>query len=68
MRNIHSLSDWHYIFSSVPRVEDLRQLEDLIGGGDGKETFLEGKICIARYGKIYRGNKVRNCQDKGAIG
>ena len=27
-----------------------------------------GKICIARYGKIFRGNKVHNCQTKGAIG
>ncbi len=29
---------------------------------------VEGKICLARYGKIYRGNKVHNCQDRGAIG
>ena len=46
------------------RVEDLRELEDLTG----TEEFLVGKICIARYGKIYRGNKVHNCQNKGAIG
>ena len=46
------------------RVEDLRELEDLTG----TEDFLVGKICIARYGKIYRGNKVHNCQNKGAIG
>ena len=46
------------------RVEDLRELEEITG----VENFLEGKICIARYGKIYRGNKVHNCQSKGAIG
>ena len=46
------------------RVEDLRELEEITG----MENFIEGKICIARYGKIYRGNKVHNCQNKGAIG
>ena len=45
-------------------MEDLAELEKLTGS----ETFLEGKICIARYGKIFRGNKVHNCQTKGAIG
>ena len=45
-------------------MEDLRKLEDITG----VENFVEGKICIARYGKIFRGNKVRNCQNKGAIG
>ena len=29
---------------------------------------LKGKICMARYGKIFRGNKVKNCEDAGAIG
>ena len=46
------------------RVEDLGELERLTGN----DKFLEGKICIARYGKIFRGNKVHNCQNKGAIG
>ena len=46
------------------RIEDLSELEQLTGD----EKFLEGKICIARYGKIYRGNKVQNCQNKGSIG
>ena len=49
---------------NLNRVEDLRELEEITG----IENFLEGKICIARYGKIYRGNKVHNCQSKGAIG
>ena len=29
---------------------------------------VKGKICMARYGKIYRGNKLKHCQDAGAIG
>ena len=37
-------------------------------GITGSENFLVGKICIARYGKIFRGNKVHNCQTKGAKG
>ena len=45
-------------------MEDLSELEKLTGN----DRFLEGKICIARYGKIFRGNKVHNCQNKGAIG
>lgn len=27
-----------------------------------------GKICLVRYGRIFRGNKVLNCQNNGAIG
>jgi hypothetical protein len=46
------------------RIEDLSELEDITG----TDKFLEGKICIARYGKIFRGNKLENCQNKGAIG
>ena len=46
------------------RVEDLAELEEITGS----ENFLVGKICIARYGKIFRGNKVHNCQTKGAKG
>ena len=45
-------------------MEDLSELEKLTRD----DNFIEGKICIARYGKIYRGNKVHNCQNKGAIG
>ena len=29
---------------------------------------MKGKIAISRYGKIYRGNKVRHCEEAGAIG
>ena len=42
-------------------VEDLAELEQM-------NMTVMGKICIARYGKIFRGNKVHNCQDRGAIG
>ena len=51
------------VYVNYARVEDVRELEGLLG-----EDFLMGKICIARYGKIFRGNKVKNCQDRGAKG
>ena len=51
-------------YTFVFRVEDLAELEKITGS----ESFLVGKICIARYGKIFRGNKVHNCQTKGAKG
>ena len=41
------------VYVNYARVEDLRRLEDELG------VSVEGKICFARYGKIYRGNKVR---------
>ena len=53
-----------FVIFILNRVEDLGELERLTGN----DKFLEGKICIARYGKIFRGNKVHNCQNKGAIG
>ena len=40
-----------------------QELDDLLGEG-----YLKGKICLTRYGKIFRGNKIRNCQDRGAVG
>ena len=39
----------------------MQQLKDL-------GVSVESKICMARYGKIFRGNKVKHCQDAGAIG
>ena len=33
-----------------------------------KNISVQGKICMARYGKLYRGNKVVNCRQKGGIG
>ena len=49
------------VYVHYARVEDLKQLKDW--GID-----LKGKICMARYGKIFRGNKIKHCQDAGAIG
>eukprot|EP00096_Caligus_rogercresseyi_P010267 TRINITY_DN3682_c0_g1_i1.p1 TRINITY_DN3682_c0_g1~~TRINITY_DN3682_c0_g1_i1.p1 ORF type:complete len:743 (-),score=140.20 TRINITY_DN3682_c0_g1_i1:107-2335(-) len=49
------------VYVNYGRVEDLQYLESI-------GVSVEGKICISRYGKIYRGNRVRNCQDKGAKG
>ena len=30
--------------------------------------FVSGRIAIARYGKVFRGSKLKNCQRAGAIG
>ena len=49
------------VYVHYARVEDLRKVKEL--GLD-----LRGKICMARYGKIFRGNKLKHCQDAGAIG
>merc|ERR1712156_1160797 len=50
------------VYVHYARVEDIRKLKTELG------IDLKGKICMARYGKIFRGNKVKNCQDAGAIG
>ena len=50
------------IYVNYGRVEDMQRLRDDFG------ISVEGKVCIARYGKIYRGNKVHNCQNAGGIG
>ncbi len=39
------------VYVNYGRVEDLRELEDM-------GVSVQGHICIARYGKIFRGNKV----------
>ncbi len=39
------------VYVNYGRVEDLAELEDM-------GISVEGKICFARYGKIFRGNKV----------
>ncbi|XP_040576247.2 glutamate carboxypeptidase 2-like [Lepeophtheirus salmonis] len=49
------------VYVNYGRVEDLQYLEKI-------GVSIEGKICISRYGKIYRGNRLKNCQDKGAKG
>ena len=49
------------VYVNYGRVEDIHKLKEL--GID-----LKGKIAISRYGKIYRGNRLKNCQDAGAVG
>lgn len=49
------------VFVNFGRVEDIQMLKDL-------GVNLTGKIAISRYGKIFRGNRLKNCQDAGAIG
>jgi N-acetylated-alpha-linked acidic dipeptidase len=49
------------VYTHYARVEDLRKLQEL-------GVNMTGKIALSRYGKIFRGNKVKNCQEKGFIG
>ena len=49
------------VYVNYGRVEDIEKLRSL-------GVSLEGKIAISRYGKIFRGNRLKNCQDAGAIG
>ena len=49
------------VYVNYGRVEDIERLEEL-------GVNLQGKIAISRYGKIFRGNRLKNCQDAGAIG
>ncbi|XP_067130072.1 N-acetylated-alpha-linked acidic dipeptidase 2-like isoform X1 [Centruroides vittatus] len=49
------------VYVNYGRVEDFDELENL-------GVNVSGKICIARYGKIFRGNKVKNAEERGAIG
>ena len=49
------------VYVHYARIEDMQKLKKL-------GISVEGKICMARYGKIYRGNKLKHCQDAGALG
>ncbi|XP_022242586.1 N-acetylated-alpha-linked acidic dipeptidase 2-like [Limulus polyphemus] len=49
------------VYVNYGRIEDFEELEKL-------GINVSGKICIARYGKLYRGNKVENAQIRGAVG
>ena len=49
------------VYVNLASKEDISRLEEL-------GVNLTGKIAIARYGKVYRGDKVKHCQDAGAIG
>lgn len=50
------------VYANYGREEDLDALENIYG------ISVEGKIVIVRFGSGFRGNKVRSCQDRGAIG
>ena len=49
------------VYVNYGRIEDIEKLKSL-------GVSLEGKIAISRYGKIFRGNRLKICQDAGAIG
>ena len=49
------------VYVNYGRVEDFQYLEKI-------GISIKQKLCIARYGKIFRGNKVTNCKDNGGIG
>ncbi|CAK7892130.1 vacuolar protein sorting-associated protein 70 [[Candida] anglica] len=50
-----------YVYVNYASKEDFEHLESL-------GVSVEGKIVIARYGKVYRGLKVKFAQDHGAVG
>ncbi|XP_069829001.1 putative N-acetylated-alpha-linked acidic dipeptidase [Dendropsophus ebraccatus] len=50
------------IYVNYARTEDFFYLQRVL------KVSIEGKIVIARYGKIFRGNKVRNAEKAGARG
>ncbi|XP_078078919.1 N-acetylated-alpha-linked acidic dipeptidase 2 [Mustelus asterias] len=50
------------VYVNYARTEDFFQLERELG------INCTGKIAIARYGKIFRGNKVKNAMNAGARG
>ena len=49
------------VYVNYGRVEDIQRLRRL-------GVSLKGRIAISRYGKIFRGNRLKNCQDAGAVG
>ncbi|XP_053400841.1 N-acetylated-alpha-linked acidic dipeptidase 2-like isoform X2 [Mercenaria mercenaria] len=50
------------VYVNYGRVEDFEYLEK------NKSINVTGKIVFARYGKIFRGNKVKEAEKRGAIG
>ncbi|XP_040819991.1 putative N-acetylated-alpha-linked acidic dipeptidase isoform X1 [Ochotona curzoniae] len=50
------------VYVNYARTEDFFKLER------DMKINCSGKIVIARYGKVFRGNKVKNAQQAGAIG
>ena len=51
------------VYTNFGRVEDFNYLKDTMGQG-----FTQSKICLARYGEIYRGNKAKNAAAAGCSG
>nr|XP_002741450.2 PREDICTED: N-acetylated-alpha-linked acidic dipeptidase 2 [Saccoglossus kowalevskii] len=51
------------VYVNYARVSDFDTLESV-----APHVNLTGKILIARYGRLFRGNKVLNAQNRGAIG
>lgn len=49
------------VYVNYGTVEDIKQLQEL-------GVSLQGRIAISRYGKIFRGNRLKNCETAGAIG
>ncbi|XP_038053369.1 putative N-acetylated-alpha-linked acidic dipeptidase [Patiria miniata] len=50
------------VYVNYGRVEDFQELERVLS------IDVTGKICIARYAKIYRGDKATNAEKAGCIG
>lgn len=53
------------VYVNYGRVEDFELLSDPEGS---YFTNVQGNICLARYGEIFRGNKVVNAENYGCIG
>ncbi|TRY76729.1 hypothetical protein TCAL_09217 [Tigriopus californicus] len=49
------------VYVNYGRVKDFQDLETL-------NVSVKGRICVMRYGKIFRGNKVQHCEQRGGIG
>ncbi|KAI6180332.1 Glutamate carboxypeptidase 2-like family protein [Aphelenchoides besseyi] len=49
------------VYCNYGRVEDLKKLEE-------EQIQLKDRIALIRYGKIFRGDKVREVQKRGAVG
>ncbi|KAL6067592.1 Glutamate carboxypeptidase 2, variant 2 [Balamuthia mandrillaris] len=52
------------IYVNYGRSEDFERLVNLTHD----ENLFRNKIVLVRYGKIFRGNKAKNAEDRGAIG
>ncbi|XP_072031805.1 N-acetylated-alpha-linked acidic dipeptidase 2-like isoform X2 [Amphiura filiformis] len=50
------------VYVNYGRIEDFQKLDEEL------KVNVTGKICIARYGKIFRGDKAKHAQQYGAVG